>query len=201
MMTKKRRGFHRPLGNKRYRKQFVISVEGTKTEVQYFCLFSHQAAVIHIECLSSKKTSPSHVLKKMKNHLSERGLSKSDEAWVVVDRDHWQKAELESLLSWSRKQENYGFALSTPNFEYWLLLHFENGDNIKNPTDCINHLRRHLPNYNKDINSKIFTMEKIHTAIQRVKKRDSASTSPWEETFGSTVYKLIENIIDALEPE
>ncbi len=80
----KRRQFQRPLGIRRYRKLFVIAVEGDKTEPQYFELFRNQNS-IHIECLrSSNKSAPQQVLKRMDTHIKKYGLKKSDEAWLVL---------------------------------------------------------------------------------------------------------------------
>jgi hypothetical protein len=80
-MPPKRRKFQRPLGERRYRKLFVIAVEGVKTEPQYF-------------------------------------------------------------------------ALSNPKFEYWLLLHFNDGTGIASSRDCSDRLKRHLPGYDKGIDAR-----------------------------------------------
>lgn len=61
----------------------------------------------------------------MSDHLESEGLKSSDEAWLVVDKDQWTEEQLRQLHQWSLQQANYGFALSNPKFEYWLLLHFE----------------------------------------------------------------------------
>lgn len=45
-MPPKRRKFSRPLGERRYRKLFVLAVEGSKTEPQYFAIFNDQNSVI-----------------------------------------------------------------------------------------------------------------------------------------------------------
>ena len=45
--AKKRRSLRRPLGQRRYRKLFVIAAEGEKTEPQYFSLFNN-ASVIRV---------------------------------------------------------------------------------------------------------------------------------------------------------
>ncbi len=96
----KRRQFQRPLGIKRYRKLFVIAVEGDKTEPQYFELFRNQKN-IHVECLrSSKKSAPQQVLKRMDTHIKKYSLKKSDEAWLVVDKDQWTNEQLTQLLTW-----------------------------------------------------------------------------------------------------
>ena len=127
-MPPKRRRFTRPLGERRYRKMFVISTEGNITEPQYFNIFN-QWAVIHVKCLRSKgDNSPPAVLARMKRYIEEKGLQK----WLVVDRDQWNEVHLRELHEWSLQADGYGFALSNPKFEYWLLLHFENGTGVTN---------------------------------------------------------------------
>ena len=89
-MPPKRRTFQRPLGERRYRKLFVIAVEGVKTEPQYFAIFNDQQAVIRVHCLKGRNDSaPPQVLKRMEGHLRQEELRSSDEAWLVVDKDQW----------------------------------------------------------------------------------------------------------------
>lgn len=146
----RRRKFQRPLGQRRYRKLFVIAVEGAKTEPQYFAIFNNQQSVIRVNCLKGKRdSSPPQVLRRMEDHLKKEALKKSDEAWLVVDK--WTNEQLAQLNGWSQAADNYGFALSNPKFEYWLLLHFEDGTGIASSQDCSDRLKRHLPDYDKGI--------------------------------------------------
>ena len=104
-----RRKFTRPLGNRRYRKLFVIATEGNKTEPQYFALFNDQKSVIWVHCLKSNHgSSPKQVLKRMENYLRENGLklNSSDEAWLVVDKDRWTDEQLAELHAWALSKEN-----------------------------------------------------------------------------------------------
>ena len=81
-MAEKRRRFHRQLGQRRYRKLFIIATEGAKTEPQYFALLNNQQFIVQIECLKTTNgPSPVQVLKRMKNRLELAKLRKSDEAW------------------------------------------------------------------------------------------------------------------------
>ena len=66
----------------------------------------------------------------MQQYLKDEDIKTTDEAWVVVDKDQWGDAQLNSLFRWSQSSTNFGFALSNPKFEYWLLLHFEDGNNV-----------------------------------------------------------------------
>lgn len=74
-MPHKRRSFKRPLGERRYRKMFVIATEGVMTEPQYFALLNDLHTVIHVTCLKDKNnSSPPQVLKRMTIYLKEQDL-------------------------------------------------------------------------------------------------------------------------------
>ena len=74
MRAKKRRKFTRPLGKRRYRKIFILAVEGRKTERQYFEVFNDQNVII-VKCLKGKQdSSPPQVLARMETHLKKEGL-------------------------------------------------------------------------------------------------------------------------------
>lgn len=192
-----REKLRRPLGERRYRKMFIISAEGTKTEPQYFGIFNTRSTVVNVRCLkSSGDNSPPAVLKRMKEYISRQSLEKSDEAWVVVDKDNWTEHQLSQLHEWSTHAENHGFALSNPKFEYWLLLHFEDGTGVESGRHCSERLSRHYPDYDKSIASEKFTPDMIQEAVVRAKKRDNPPCADWPRQIGSTtVYKLVECIL------
>ena len=197
-MPPKRRRFKRPLGERRYRKLFVISVEGDKTEPQYFAIFNSKQSVVRVNCLRSQHSAPKFVLNRMKQHLIGEALRNSDEAWLVVDKDQWPDNHLTQLHAWSQQASNYGFALSNPKFEYWLLLHFENGTGINSSSHCTQRLKKYLPNFTKGIDHLKITEDMIKKAIQRAKIRDTPPCKDWPRTIGvTTVYKLVENILNA----
>lgn len=190
--------FQRPLGERRYKKLFIVSVEGSKTEPQYFALLNHPESIILVKCLkrSSTKSSPIQVLRKMQGHLRKESLKKTDEAWLVVDKDDWKEDQLRELLRWAKKGENHGFALSNPNFEYWLLLHFDEGNGLSNSQECLARLKRFLPNYKKDIDGKKITLELIAKAIVRAKQRDVNRVNDLPQIWNTDIYKLVEKIIN-----
>jgi hypothetical protein len=192
LMSSKRRQFRRRLGEKRYHRLFIISVEGTKTEPQYFNIFNDQRPIIQVNCLKGKHSSPQYVLKRMKRHLRDEALKSSDEAWLVVDKDQWTDGQLTQLHTWSRQAANHGLALSNPKFEYWLLLHFEDGTGINSTNSCTQRLRQHLPDYIKGINPSKITKQMIENAIQRAKLRDTPPCQDWPKIMGgTTVYRLV----------
>ena len=105
-MPKKLRTFQRPLGERRYKKLFVISVEGSKTEPQYFAIFNQPQSIILVKCLKrpSTESSPIQVLKRMEGYLRKESLRKTDEAWIVVDKDDWMEDQLRELLTMGQEK-------------------------------------------------------------------------------------------------
>jgi len=86
--------------------------------------------------------------------------------------------------------------LSNPNFEYWLLLHFEDGNGISNGKECKERLRRHLPAYDKHIDKRKFTRFLVSKAIDRAKRKDIPPCENWPSSTGTTVYRLLENLLE-----
>lgn len=198
-MAAQRRRFQRPLGERRYKKLFLIAAEGVKTEPLYFSIFTDDSAIVRVSCLKGKHdSSPPHVLKRMTDYLQIEGLKSSDEAWLVVDKDQWTEEQLLQLHQWSLLHESYGFALSNPKFEYWLLLHFEDGTGITSTRDCTVRLNHWIPDYDKGFDTRKVSPAQINDAIRRAKKRDLPACEDWPRDLGqTTVYRLIENILNA----
>ncbi len=195
-MASRRRTFQRPLGDRRYRRLFVIAVEGAVTEPQYFSMLDNQNAAVKIKTLRSRSDSaPTHVLQRMKRYLMEESLTGADEAWLVVDRDDWPEEHLDSLWQWSTEKTQRGLALSNPSFELWLLLHFEDGAGVSTKNEIVARLKRYLPNYDKSIDGFRGLMGLIDEALKRAKRRDNPASPSWPRSFGiTTVYRLVESI-------
>lgn len=198
-MATQRRKFRRPLGELPYRKLFIIAVEGAKTEHLYFGIFDDDTSIVQVNCLKGKnKSSPPQVLKRMTDRLGSEELKSSDEAWLVVDKDNWTENQLSQLHQWSSQKANYGFALSNPNFEYWLLLHFEDGKGISSSRDCKDRLKRMIVDYDKSFDARKITQGQIDNAILRARTRDHPPCKDWPRDIGqTTVYRLVDNILKA----
>ena len=197
-MAKRQTKIERPYKDRRYRKLFVLAVEGRKTEQEYFAIFTQKGSVVKVECLpSGSNCSPGKVLRRMAARLRKEALKPSDEAWLVVDRDEWQDEQLSPLHAWTKQKANYSLAVSNPKFEYWLVLHFEDGRGVVTARDCDARLRQYLPDYDKGIDGKKITPERIDQAIRRARLRDDPPCEDWPRKTGSTVYKLAASILAA----
>ena len=187
--------FRRPEGQRRYNRMFVIVAEGTVTEQEYFSLLNEDL-IVRVKCLRSRSNlPPKEALRRAQEYVHKEGLKRTDEAWIVVDKDSWPDGHLVELHAWAQSRPNYGFALSNPKFEYWLLLHFEDAAGITTGDDCDRRLIKHLPGYDKHIESQHFPAENIHAAVARAKKRDYPPCKDWPRQPGTTVYRLVEKIL------
>jgi len=195
---KKRRNFRRPSASRSYRKLFVIATEGDKTEPQYFDLFSSQTTTVTVKCLRSRgQSSPPEVLKRMKEYIEDKGLKRTDEAWLVVDKDQWLDDQLIKLHDWSMTQTNYWLAVSNPKFEIWLLMHFEDATGAATSRECSEKLSRYLPGYDKGRIDKSKLKPGITTAINRAKQKDQPPCTDWPRSSGTTVYRLVEKLMNS----
>ncbi len=130
----------------------------------------------------------------MTDYLRTKPLKRDDEAWLVLDRNHWPDEQLIELCNWADEENNRGIAISNPSFEYWLLLHFEDR-NVSSARDCKRRLELYLPNYRKRIDDDNFSKEQIMEAVERSKTRDDPPWKHWPKDSGSTVYRIVEKLI------
>jgi len=194
---RERRKFVRQLGHRRYRRMFIVATEGTKTEPLYFNMFNSKNTVVHVKHLKgNKQSSPGQVLKRMRNYLKDNRLKDGDEAWLVVDRDQWPEDQLLQLHKWRQTNSRYGLAVSNPKFEYWLLLHFEEGTGIAGSEQCTDRLKQYLPNFEKGHLEVDKLQPGIPKATQRARQKDTPTCVDWPRHTGTTVYRLVEKLID-----
>ncbi|OGT60183.1 MAG: hypothetical protein A3E85_04320 [Gammaproteobacteria bacterium RIFCSPHIGHO2_12_FULL_45_12] len=196
MSKAKKRNFNRPVATREYRRVFTIFPEGEKTENCYFTLLRVMNETVNIIIKKGdKKTEPNQVLGRAKKYIRENGLSKNEQVWLVIDVDGRPENSFKGCFEWEKVDTKHNLAISNPKFEYWLLLHFERGDNVKNGSDCMIKLLRHLPNYEKNnISAKEITKENCATAMDNGSRKHEAVDILQGNC--STVYKLVKEILE-----
>jgi hypothetical protein len=201
-VNRKRRDLLRKQGERRYKKVFYLAVEGTKTEPQYFKYINNiqKKAVIKMPPGQKKGLSPKKLVESMGKWLtelkSEKNFWKDDQAWLVFDTDSRDDEQIRPAHDWATQDDNQNIAVSNPKFEYWLLLHFEDGDNLSTPQACDKRLNACLPNYKKQIDTAKFSKSMIEQAVRRAKQRDRPPCKDWPRQRGTTVYRLVEQLMD-----
>lgn len=90
----------------------------------------------------------------------------------------------------------YGVAITNPKFEYWLLLHFDEGNDVQTAADCVRRLKRYLPNFEKNnLGFNYLESKWLISAISNAKKRHK-QCQDWYTDNHSTVHLLIEKILN-----
>lgn len=196
----------RKRGIRRLQKRFLIVCEDAKSSPNYFrALKKHlNLAATSIEVVGSGSyTQPGQVVEKAISRKSEAKSQRSgtvpfDEVWCVIDGDFGHQA----INSARQRAINKGvqLAVSTKCFEYWVLLHFEEGAGCYE--DCgsvIGSLKRYLSDYEKGKCDFSEIVKQVDEAARRAKNKreagkNSGITFPENQNPCSELYKLIENI-------
>ena len=202
-------------------KLFVLSFEGSVTEKKYFQDFRNSEhfnnnGLIEIVPLKRPKNNgsdPFSVKKLLNWAKKEYGFKKSDEFWLIIDRDDWEsihKLNFDDLVKECKKEENFYLAMSNPCFEIWLVLHLKNLSEFTNQEktlifenakignknyidNLVTQLQGGYRGYNKKPNPKIY-LPLTKTAIERAKSNDMVEED-YPKYIGTHLYKLIEKLI------
>lgn len=200
MIAKKKR----PIPTKRQsnikypRKLFLIATEGTKTEPDYFKNLKKivNNASINIKPLTSNsRTAPGALLKRITKYLEEYEITNQDEAWIVMDRDQWNEDHIIKVIDWTTQNKHYGLALTNPKFEYWLLLHFEDGNGVQTARECNERIKQHIVSYHKNIPINKITLDNTKAAIDRLRKKEVLDNKALLNQVGSSIDILVERIL------
>lgn len=189
------------------KKLFLVVSEGRNSEPEYFgkILGAFVSERVYVKCLPGQNgTSPDKLVGRLAGY---RGtIRATDELWAVADRDQWTDEQRKALFDWMDQgppRPLRGVVISSPMFEVWLLLHFQ--DDIPHGTGAIGRaLRLHLPDYGKKEGALVacsaaFTLDAIHSAVARAKalcpsgRTDLAANS-------TNAWVLVERILTSARP-
>ena len=192
---------------KKWNKLVILVTEGRETEPNYFNdlkkLNSFEQDLTLIIHKSKQGGTATALLKKVSIVIEESELESGDQIWIIVDDDEKKKNEIDKFVAWRKNNtKTNNLAVSDPNFEFWLLLHFDCDYTVRGKKDCENRLenqlRKELPNvrfkYDKSFPSKFVTEDYIWKAVDRAKQRDKTAIQ-WPGERSTRVYKLIELIL------
>lgn len=190
---RKRRPLNRAIHHLRDAKLFVIAVEGAKRERAYFETFGSSRIQVRVIASVDHKSSPKHVLQRLRDFSREYQIAAGDELWMVIDVDRWEVGDLAQVAT-QCEQSGIGLAVSNPCFEVWLYLHYAELP-VEEIIDCKSMKKKlhQVTNGNSDLTS--LKEHQIQLAIERAKKLDSSGNTRWPESTGSRVYKLIPRLL------
>jgi len=195
-------------------KFIIIASEGLKTEVKYLEDLSSPQYTnnkrVHVEVLKRETNSsaPNHVMRELDAFKRQYNLNHSDELWMVIDFDRWPIKNLSKIAALC-KSKKYELAVSNSCFEIWLLMHHRDLSQCqkksckstcvicKNKNNLCVELKTILGSYNpSNIDTSKF-LPFVEKAIKHAEKIDSNPRSRWPHCFGTRVYRLINNILNA----
>jgi hypothetical protein len=114
--------------NVRDAKLICIAVEGTITEKIYFeslaATYRNRKTRVVIVPRENTDSSPTHIIRNIKEYFADYDKQMADEVYLVLDRDRWQPKMLADVEK-ACFEKSYVLIMSNPCFELWLLLHKE----------------------------------------------------------------------------
>lgn len=152
--------------------------------------------------------------KEEKAHVYDFENHLEDEFWIIADVDNHTNADNITKWNWTLMECNkkhYGYAISNPFFELWLLLHHldANEEDYKyavtnqHAYEKTSHFRERLRKDakaplqdGKSIKWEHYDTDKVKAAINRAKMLHRDEMESWPHTLGSTVYKLLAKIVE-----
>ncbi len=153
----------------------IIGVEGNKnnqTEKVYLQEISRLQGRYTLIFADGNETDALNVVKSIIKKCREYKISKKDRlAFCIIDTDNdITKREIINQASLLAQQNNIKMLLSTPSFEYWILLHYERTiKHFVNQSDVIEFIRKkHNPRYSKKLANFDFSLESINAALENL---------------------------------
>ncbi len=136
-----------------------------------------------------------------------------DEFWIIADVDNHTNED--NIEKWDKmlidcNDKKYGYAISNPFFEVWLLLHhlepiaedYKYAVTDQHEYEKTSHFKDRLRKDahaglvgGKGINKEYYDLSKIRKAIHQAEQLHNKSEE-WPHNLGSTVYLLLNKIID-----
>ena len=196
--SRRTRPLDRTIPYQRDTRLVVIATEGQYAEPQYFNIFRRVSSRVQVKILETTdgKSSPAHVLARLKKYRIRENLRPDDELWLVVDKDRWTDAQLDQVAAEAHRLR-FGLAVSRPCFEVWLYLH--HADAPTQMAEMAGHLvkdalRTMLGSYNEQ-NLQIDRFRPlVDDATRRARALDLNPGERWPNTLGSRVYRVVETI-------
>lgn len=197
MAKKQRKELVRRRPSREYRKVCWISAEGT-TERDYFSMdvFKDSSYAIRFpKDIHPSRRNPEAVLKRFEKMLRGEDFRKGDIAWLVVDVDSYDEAELQGLLKWESGDPRHHVAISNPKFELFLALHFGNASGCTTSASVDAELKKHMRQYKKRLNPRQFDRDVILAACDRSELRRRSGDSSIPDPGTTDAHKLVRQLI------
>ena len=206
--SKSRQGFiaqlQRQRGIKEMNRRVLIVCEDQKSAPNYFNALRDELklpALSVVVASSDGRTQPIQVVQTAIN-MCDKAESKDndddpfDEAWAVIDGDYGVEIN-NARNSAAAHEPKIKLAITTPCFEYWIILHFEDyGTTQKTSAQIVSQLEKNIPDYGKGSTKFGSIVGRYKDAMCRAKRgRDTGEfPNPEDQNPCSEIDKLIDSI-------
>lgn len=182
--------------------RILVVAEGEVTEPEYLRGFVREQRTTLVEVVVAKKHGvPKTVVEEAKRLRNEAQAEAKrqrdehlafDEVWCVFDVD--EHPHIPEAREMANKNE-IELAISNPNFEIWLLLHFRDSPGPQTRHTIPKMLRKFLPNYEKHLKYEDFSPY-YAKAVERAARLDMSVGNAPPPNPSTGVYQLTERIRD-----
>jgi len=210
MPSARRHRYSRPRGVVEAEPLILVVTEGTKTEPQYFrALQQHlHLAATQIVVRPADGTDPRSVVRSAMALVRARSLGarrgegvRYGETWVVFDSEHrLGSAELTAALDMAAAAKIH-VAMSSPCFEFWLVLHFEyTTQYMVNYTAAESRLKMHIAAYDKSNLPMPVLLPLVPIAVENARRCIIAQDETNSEVPRTEVHNLVARMNEATRP-
>jgi len=194
----------RRTGERELKQRFLIVCEDDKSAPNYFRALRSQfkLSATSIEVAGSKSRSqPKQVVdravaRKEEAAKKESGTLPFDQVWCVIDGDYGDKIRNARAKA---AKHHVKLAISTPCFEYWILLHFEESAASAVNCDAVVRLlrKKHQPSYEKGSCDFVDIVKRVDDASIRANRLRQTRLHDLPENHNpcSELYKLVNGIL------
>ncbi len=197
MGRRKNDSLSRKTGTRRYRTVCWVSAEGS-TERDYFGMDAFRRADVSLQFpkdVHPDRRNPAAVLKRFQKALRSEDFRASDEAWIVVDVDEWDREEIDSLYAWAEEDDRHHVVVSNPKFELFLLMHYEKASGCTTAARVDAALKRHMPGYDKRLGKRQFSRSQVLGAIAEARSRRAGCKDVIPRPGMTDAYLLADRLI------
>jgi hypothetical protein len=176
----------------------------TNAETEYNYFYSkkmelHGIRTVRIKTPLEKVGNPKQLINIAKEQC-EAPITKKDRIFCIIDVDNATNEEIQSALK--IKPKYIDLIISNPNFELWLLLHFNYYSHQFSIGETLEKLKMYLPDYKKPNIQPIFhkLKETEEIAIKNSKKLESHHLSRNTDLYSKNAnpYTFINNVVELL---
>ena len=184
------------------KERFLVLTEGKRTEREYLEAFARRSRGALVEVVVPDEHGMPMTLVRAAKRLRDEAEASADregddnlrydQVWCVCDVDqhpHLKSAVAEALAA------GISFAVSSPSFELWLLLHFRENPGMRSGAELVQMLRIFVPGYEKRIDFERYEPG-YAAAVGRAQRLDGDAASAGEQLRNpsSGVWRMAEAI-------